>query len=107
MVVERIRTSGAQMVFVGIGSPKQERWMADHRDKLPGVVMLSVGAAFDFHAGRVRQAPAWMRRSGLEWFFRLLMEPRRLWKRYILTQLFLPMWMLELIGIRLIKPGTR
>ena len=62
--------------------------MADHRDKLPGVVMLSVGAAFDFHAGRVRQAPAWMRRTGLEWFFRLLMEPRRLWKRYILTQFF-------------------
>ena len=80
------------------------RLKADHRDKLPGVVMLSVGAAFDFHAGRVRQAPAWMRRSGLEWFFRLLMEPKRLWKRYILTQLFLPMWMLELIGIRLIKP---
>jgi len=103
-VVERIRDSGADIVFVGIGSPKQERWMADHRDNLPGVVMLSVGAAFDFHAGRVRQAPAWMRRSGLEWFFRLLMEPRRLWKRYILTQLFLPMWMLELIGIRLIKP---
>lgn len=106
-VVERIRTSDADIVFVGIGSPKQERWMMDHRDKLPGVVMLSVGAAFDFHAGRVRQAPGWMRRSGLEWFFRLLMEPRRLWKRYILTQLFLPMWMLELMGIRLIKPTAR
>ena len=106
-VVKQIRESGANIVFVGIGSPKQERWMADHRDKLPGVIMLSVGAAFDFHAGRVRQAPAWMRRSGLEWFFRLLMEPRRLWKRYILTQLFLPMWMLELIGIRLVKPVTR
>ena len=106
-IVERIRESQADIVFVGIGSPKQERWMLDHRHKLPGLIMLSVGAAFDFHAGRVRQAPAWMRRSGLEWFFRLLMEPRRLWKRYILTQLFLPMWMLELMGIRLIKPATR
>ena len=106
-VVERIRASGANIVFVGIGSPKQERWMMDHRAKLPGLIMLSVGAAFDFHAGRVRQAPGWMRRSGLEWFFRLLMEPRRLWKRYILTQLFLPMWALELIGIRLIKPQAR
>jgi len=106
-IVGRIKESGAHIVFIGIGSPKQERWMVDHRCKLPGVIMLSVGAAFDFHAGRVRQAPGWMRRSGLEWFFRLLMEPRRLWKRYILTQLFLPMWMLELIGIRLIRPGTR
>lgn len=106
-VVKQINESGANIVFVGIGSPKQERWMMDHRDKLPGVIMLSVGAAFDFHAGRVKQAPGWMRRSGLEWFFRLLMEPKRLWKRYILTQLFLPMWFLELIGIRLVKPTAR
>lgn len=76
--------------------------MAAHRDLLPGVVMLGVGAAFDFHAGRVRQAPRWMQRSGLEWFFRLLMEPRRLWKRYMLNPLFLAMWLLELAGIRLV-----
>ena len=101
-IVERIRGSGAHIVFVGIGAPKQERWMAGHRDKLPGVVMLGVGAAFDFHAGRVRQAPRWMQRSGLEWFFRLLMEPRRLWKRYMLNPLFLAMWLLELVGIRLV-----
>lgn len=101
-VVRRIRDSGAGIVFVGIGAPKQERWMADHRDKLPGVVMLGVGAAFDFHAGRVRQAPRWMQQSGLEWLFRLRMEPRRLWKRYMLNPLFLVMWMLELAGIRLV-----
>jgi N-acetylglucosaminyldiphosphoundecaprenol N-acetyl-beta-D-mannosaminyltransferase len=76
-----LAASGARIVFVGIGCPKQEKWMAAHRDRLPAV-MLGVGAAFDFHAGRVRQAPAWMQRAGLEWLFRLLMEPRRLWKRY-------------------------
>jgi N-acetylglucosaminyldiphosphoundecaprenol N-acetyl-beta-D-mannosaminyltransferase len=103
-VVRQIRDSGAHIVFVGIGAPKQERWMLDHREALPGVIMLGVGAAFDFHAGRIRQAPRWMQRSGLEWFFRLLMEPRRLWKRYMLNPLFLAMWMLELAGIRLVKP---
>jgi N-acetylglucosaminyldiphosphoundecaprenol N-acetyl-beta-D-mannosaminyltransferase len=102
-IVRRIRDSQADIVFVGIGAPKQERWMVYHRDKLPGVIMLGVGAAFDFHAGRVRQAPQWMQRSGLEWSFRLLMEPRRLWKRYMLNPLFLVMWMLQLAGLRLVK----
>lgn len=73
--------SGARIVFVGLGCPKQERWMAAHRGRVPAV-MLGVGAAFDFHAGRVRQAPAWLQRAGLEWAFRLAMEPRRLWRRY-------------------------
>ena len=62
--------------------------------------MVGVGAAFDFHAGRVRQAPAWMQRSGLEWFHRLMMEPRRLWRRYLLqTPLFLPLWFMQLAGL--------
>lgn len=73
--------SGARLLFVGIGCPKQERWMAEHRGRIPAV-MLGVGAAFDFHAGRVTQAPRWMQQAGMEWAFRLLMEPRRLWKRY-------------------------
>ncbi len=73
--------SGAGVVFVGIGCPKQERWMAEHSSRLDAV-LLGVGAAFDFHSGRVRQAPAIMQRSGLEWLFRLAMEPKRLWKRY-------------------------
>lgn len=70
--------------------------MAEHRDCFPGVVMVGVGAAFDFHAGRVKQAPGWMQKRGLEWLFRLIMEPMRLWKRYILiTPLFLPCWALQ------------
>jgi len=92
-VVARIADCRADLVFVGISTPKQERWMYEHRHRLPGVVLAGVGAAFDFHAGRVRQAPVWMRRSGLEWLFRLMMEPTRLWKRYLLvTPRFLPLW---------------
>jgi N-acetylglucosaminyldiphosphoundecaprenol N-acetyl-beta-D-mannosaminyltransferase len=82
--VERINTSGAGIVFVGLGCPKQERWMAEHRGRV-NAVMIGVGAAFDFHAGTVQRAPAWMRDNGLEWLHRLASEPRRLWKRYLVT----------------------
>ena len=82
--VDRINTSGAGIVFVGLGCPKQERWMAEHRGRV-NAVMIGVGAAFDFHAGTVRRAPAWMRDSGLEWLHRLASEPGRLWKRYLVT----------------------
>jgi len=95
-----IRESGADIVFAGISTPKQERWMAAQRGQLPGVVMAGVGAAFDFHAGAVRQAPPWMQRNGLEWLFRLSVDPLRLWKRYLLvTPLFLPLWALQRAGI--------
>jgi exopolysaccharide biosynthesis WecB/TagA/CpsF family protein len=98
--VRDIRASGADIVFVGTGMPRQERWMYEHRHLLPGVVMLGVGAAFDFHAGRIRQAPSWMQNAGLEWLFRLCMEPVRLWKRYIVfNPLFLGLWLLERTGI--------
>jgi N-acetylglucosaminyldiphosphoundecaprenol N-acetyl-beta-D-mannosaminyltransferase len=70
------------IVWVGLGSPKQERWMAAHRGALRAPVLIGVGAAFDLLSGRVRQAPRWVRRSGLEWLFRLALEPRRLWRRY-------------------------
>jgi N-acetylglucosaminyldiphosphoundecaprenol N-acetyl-beta-D-mannosaminyltransferase len=80
-VTRQIEASGARILFVGIGCPKQERWMAEHKDRVPAV-MLGVGAAFDFHTGRIRQAPRWMQTVGLEWVFRLMMDPRRLWKRY-------------------------
>jgi N-acetylglucosaminyldiphosphoundecaprenol N-acetyl-beta-D-mannosaminyltransferase len=83
-ITERINSSGARVVFVGIGMPKQERWMFEHRGRVRAV-MLGVGAAFDFHAGTVRQAPAWMQRRGLEWLFRVAAEPRRLWRRYTKT----------------------
>jgi N-acetylglucosaminyldiphosphoundecaprenol N-acetyl-beta-D-mannosaminyltransferase len=71
------------LFWVGLSTPKQERFMAENFQKLDATLFLGVGAAFDFHAGRVKQAPAWMQRSGLEWLFRLACEPRRLWKRYL------------------------
>jgi N-acetylglucosaminyldiphosphoundecaprenol N-acetyl-beta-D-mannosaminyltransferase len=82
-VVEQIERSGADVVWVGIGVPKQEKWMARMRPRLTAPVLIGVGAAFDFHAGLVPQAPPWMQRSGLEWAFRLMQEPRRLWRRYL------------------------
>lgn len=81
-IVSSILASGARLLFVGLGCPKQERWIQAHRDRLP-IVQLGVGAAFDFLAGTKRQAPAIMQRAGLEWLFRLATEPRRLWKRYL------------------------
>ncbi|HXF72511.1 MAG TPA: WecB/TagA/CpsF family glycosyltransferase [Actinomycetota bacterium] len=79
---QRIARSGARIVFVGLGCPKQERWMAAQRGRVPAV-MLGVGAAFDFLAGAKPQAPRWMQRAGLEWAFRLATEPGRLWRRYL------------------------
>lgn len=103
---ERIRRSGAEMVFVGLGAPKQERWMDRMRTRLPGVVMLGVGAAFDFHAGKVRQAPEWIQNHGLEWLFRLAMEPARLWKRYLLvTPWFIPLYALQRLGVLRLNPN--
>jgi len=81
--VAAINASGADLVWVGLSTPKQERWMYEHRPLLAAPVLLGVGAAFDFHAGLLRQAPAWMQRSGLEWMYRLYREPRRLWRRYL------------------------
>lgn len=96
--VERINTSGAGLVFVGLGCPKQEHWMLAHRGRI-NAVMLGVGAAFDFHAGTVNRAPLWMRERGLEWLHRLLSEPRRLWKRYLVTNtLFIGMATRQLLG---------
>ncbi len=82
-VAARINAAGADVVWVGIGSPKQERWMARMRTLLEAPVLIGVGAAFDFHSCSVRQAPRWMQRSGLEWLYRLVTEPRRLWRRYL------------------------
>jgi len=81
-VTEEIAESGAQVVWVGIGQPKQEHWMSQMRSEVGPVLMVGVGAAFDFHAGLVRQAPAWMQGLGLEWLYRLTQEPKRLWARY-------------------------
>lgn len=82
-IVRDINDSGADLVWVGLSTPKQERWMAAHRSRLTAPVLLGVGAAFDFHAGLLRQAPPWMQEHGLEWLYRLWREPRRLWRRYL------------------------
>ena len=85
-MIERINASRAQVVFVGLGCPKQEIWMHRQRGRV-GAVMIGVGAAFDFYAGTVRRAPLWMQKSGLEWTWRLGREPRRLVGRYVRTNL--------------------
>ena len=104
-VVRRINDSGAGLVFVGLGCPKQELWMANHKGRIQAV-MLGVGAAFDFQSGKVKRAPNWMQDMGLEWLSRLLSEPRRLWRRYLVTNsIFLiyllwrtPAWILSRRG---------
>jgi N-acetylglucosaminyldiphosphoundecaprenol N-acetyl-beta-D-mannosaminyltransferase len=80
--IELINSSGAAVVWVGTGQPRQEQWMHRMRARLTPPLLVGVGAAFDFHAGLVRQAPPWMQRNGLEWTYRLWREPRRLWRRY-------------------------
>lgn len=82
-LVELLKRSKADIVWVGISSPKQDIWMRDHVSRIPQT-LIGVGAAFDFLSGNVRRAPAWMRRIGCEWLFRLLSEPRRLWRRYLI-----------------------
>ena len=83
-IADLINHSGARVVFVSLGCPKQELWMAEHRGKI-NAVMVGVGAAFDYHAGTIKRAPLWMQHHGLEWLHRLYSEPRRLWKRYVVT----------------------
>jgi N-acetylglucosaminyldiphosphoundecaprenol N-acetyl-beta-D-mannosaminyltransferase len=82
-VVAEINHAKPDVVWVGIGVPKQEKWMTTLRDRIDAPVLVGVGAAFDFHAGLIPQAPSWMQSAGLEWLYRLSREPRRLWKRYL------------------------
>lgn len=96
--VKEIRASGAGIVFVSLGCPRQELWAFEHSDRF-SCPILCVGAAFDFHAGNIPEAPEWMQRWGLEWFFRFYQEPKRLWKRYLLLN---PLFLL-LLFIQLIK----
>jgi N-acetylglucosaminyldiphosphoundecaprenol N-acetyl-beta-D-mannosaminyltransferase len=93
-IAESIVASGARIVFVGLGCPRQEVWVYENRDLL-AIPTLAVGAAFDFHAGTVPEAPLWMQRAGLEWLYRLLREPRRLWRRYLLLN---PLYLLMVAG---------
>ena len=82
-ICQKIRDSKANLVWVGLGCPKQEHWIAQHKDQLPAAVYFGIGAAFAFHAGEVKQAPAWVQKYGIEWAYRLCKEPRRLFKRYV------------------------
>lgn len=82
--IDKINASRPDIVWVGLGAPKQDWWVANHRALLDAPVLIAVGAAFDFHSGAIKQAPGWMQRNGLEWLFRLSQDPRRLWRRYIL-----------------------
>lgn len=98
--IDAINASGTRILFIGLGCPKQERWMAEHRGRI-NAVMLGVGAAFDFHAGTTPQAPRWMRNAGLEWLFRLSVEPRRLWRRYLKhNPRFLALFLLQVLNLR-------
>src|SRR4051812_25161467 len=105
-VAADINRSGADVVWVGTGQPKQEKWMAAMRDRLDAPILAGVGAAFDFHAGLVPQAPGWMQALGLEWTFRLMQEPRRLWRRYArYNPLFVRAFIRQLLRER--DPGRR
>jgi N-acetylglucosaminyldiphosphoundecaprenol N-acetyl-beta-D-mannosaminyltransferase len=100
-VVQAIEAARTDILWIGLSTPKQERWMFEHRDQLKVPVLVGVGAAFDFHAGRTAQAPAWMGDHGLEWLFRVSHEPRRLWRRYLIYGAeFAALVLLELLGLR-------
>ncbi len=100
-LVQRIKASGARITFVGLGCPRQEIWAYELGDEL-SMPVFAVGAAFPFHAGTLPQAPLWMQNNGLEWLFRFISEPRRLWKRYV----YLNPAYLGLVGLQLLKIRT-
>jgi len=105
-ITARINAAKADVIWVGLNTPKQERWMAAHLDRVSAPVMIGVGAAFDFHAGTKRQAPRWMRRHGLEWLFRLACEPRRLGRRYLVgNTVFLWLLALQALSLRAFPLG--
>jgi N-acetylglucosaminyldiphosphoundecaprenol N-acetyl-beta-D-mannosaminyltransferase len=97
-IEEMINQADPDIIWVGLGTPKQDLWMAKHRPNLNAPVIIAIGAAFNFHTGRIPQAPAWMQRISLEWLFRLIQEPRRLWYRYLVYN---PLFVLKVIEQRL------
>ena len=102
---EFVRDSRPDIIWVGLSTPKQERFMAEYLPKLDATLLIGIGAAFDFHSGRVKQAPRWMQRSGLEWFYRLCQEPRRLAKRYLRNNpLFVWKFSGQLLGLKKYPP---
>ncbi len=103
--VQAIRAAGATIVWVGLGMPKQELWMQRVSDRLPGVALVGVGAAFDFFAGKIKRAPLWMQRSGLEWLFRLAQEPRRMWRRYLWNNPLFALWFVRRWIVKIMQGG--
>jgi N-acetylglucosaminyldiphosphoundecaprenol N-acetyl-beta-D-mannosaminyltransferase len=100
-VVDEINRLNPDIVWVGLGAPLQEQWMASNRDRIRAPILAGVGAAFDFHSDRVPQAPAWLQQTGLEWLFRLAQEPGRLWRRYLLgNPEFLGRLLVQGLGLR-------
>ena len=86
-IVQMIKTASPDVLFVGLGAPKQEKWIYKYKDRYQAPLSIGIGASFEFMAGMVRRAPIWMQKSGLEWFWRLMMEPTRLWKRYLIDDM--------------------
>lgn len=103
VVVGLVNAAAPDIVWVGISTPRQECWMSEHRGRLNAPVLIGVGAAFDIHAGSMRQAPRWMQKSGLEWSFRLASEPRRLWRRYLINN----PWFLWLVLLQALAGAPR
>lgn len=104
--IETVRGSGAAIVYVGLGCPRQEIWVYENREQL-GIPALAVGAAFDYWAGLLRRPPAWMQDHGLEWFYRFVQEPKRLWRRYaLLNPAYVTLLALQMLGIRRVDLGS-
>ena len=97
-IIDMLNQAAPDIIWVGLGTPKQDLWMAKHRHRLNAPVIVAVGAAFDFHTNRIAQAPEWMQRSGLEWLFRLKQEPGRLWYRYLVYN---PLFVIKIIEQKL------
>jgi N-acetylglucosaminyldiphosphoundecaprenol N-acetyl-beta-D-mannosaminyltransferase len=104
-VIRTINDAKPDIVWVGLSTPKQEYWMSEHLGRIGAAVMVGVGAAFDFHAGLKKRAPRWMQRCGLEWCFRLITEPRRLWRRYLINNpWFLWLILCQALGKKISSP---
>jgi N-acetylglucosaminyldiphosphoundecaprenol N-acetyl-beta-D-mannosaminyltransferase len=106
-VCDMINEARPDFLWVGLGSPKQDVWISEHREKIRGTIMVASGATFDFFSGRIKQAPAWIRQAGFEWLYRLTKDFRRLWVRYtVYNFIFVVMFALQLTGIRSFLPRT-
>jgi N-acetylglucosaminyldiphosphoundecaprenol N-acetyl-beta-D-mannosaminyltransferase len=107
-VCDMINKVQPDFLWVGLGSPKQDVWISEHREKIRGTIMVASGATFDFFSGRIKQAPVWIRQSGFEWLYRLTKDFRRLWVRYIVYNfVFLTMFALQLTGLRSYPTNTQ